>query len=150
MTSQQTLWKRASSTRPSGRNECLGRNLPNFPGLDKAHCVSAVTVSSSVSASSTLGISCPYSDFIVSPRCNKYAFMIYFSSSRVAEGTHSAYGCMRHWNSVQLIQYITTTLKRGDIVSISLLCIVSISLLCINTIHNRLIDTISPRLSVVV
>src|SRR4029434_8318432 len=99
MTAQLTLWKRALSTKPSGRNECLGRNLPNFPGLDKAHCVLAVThlaVSSSVSASSTLGISCLYSDF------NKYAFMIYFSSSRVAEGTHSAYGCMRHWNSVQL------------------------------------------------
>src|SRR4029434_5276481 len=67
MTAQQRLWRRALSTRPSGRNECLGRNLPNFPGLDKAHCVLAVThlaVSSSVSASSTLGISCPYSDFI--------------------------------------------------------------------------------------
>src|SRR4029434_9652124 len=65
-----TEWKRALSTRPSGRNECLGRNFPNFPGLDKAHCVLALThlaVSSSVSASSTLGISCPYSDFIVSP-----------------------------------------------------------------------------------
>src|SRR4029434_14798 len=51
MTAQQTLWKRALSTRPSGRNECLGRNLPNFPGL---HCVLAVThlaVSSSVSVS---------------------------------------------------------------------------------------------------
>src|SRR4029434_10479987 len=97
MTAQQTLWKRALSTRPSGRNECLARNLPNFPGLDKVHCVTHLAVSSSVSASSTLGISCLYSHF------NKYSFMIYFSSSRVAEGTHSAYGCMRHWNSVQLI-----------------------------------------------
>src|SRR4029434_9387123 len=43
MTPQQTLWKRAWSTRPSGRNECLGRNLPNFTGLDKANCVLAVT-----------------------------------------------------------------------------------------------------------
>src|SRR4029434_10873702 len=55
MTAQQTLWKRA--------------NVPNFPGLDKAHCVLAVThlavsTAPALSASSTLGISCPYSDFI--------------------------------------------------------------------------------------
>src|SRR4029434_5642862 len=53
--------------KPSGRNECLARNLPNFPGLDKVHCVTHLAVSSSVFASSTLGISCLYSDFIVSP-----------------------------------------------------------------------------------
>src|SRR4029434_2895897 len=53
--------------KPSGHNECVGRNLPNFPGLDKVHCVTHLAVSSSVSASSMLGISCLYSDFIVSP-----------------------------------------------------------------------------------
>src|SRR4029434_5046044 len=63
MTAQQTLWKRA--------------NVPNFPGLDKAHCICAVAhlaVSSSISASSTLGISCPYSQFRNSGLLEKWAF----------------------------------------------------------------------------
>src|SRR4029434_3242356 len=109
MTAQQTLWKRA--------------NLPNFPGLDKTHCVLAVThlaVSSSVSASSTLGISCPYSDFIVSPLEYICVHDIVFFCS----------GSRRYAQCVRLHA--------------------PLELCAMNTIHNRLIDTISPRLSVVV
>src|SRR4029434_9631774 len=74
--------------KPSGRNECLARNLPNFTGLDKANCDLAVT-HLAVSRAPALYLHRQRWALVVRTPILFPALFFFFS--RVAEGTHSAY-----------------------------------------------------------